>query len=109
MPELLIDRLAEVLLEVGRMRETCLVRISTGRGLRAAFFEDGNLVFLASDDPSERLVEFLSAPGRLGDEVSRAMLASFEKSQRSVVAQAVESHLCTPEQLRPWLVEYAHV
>ena len=109
MPELLIDRLAEVLLEVGRLRETCMVRISTGRGLRAAFFEEGDLVYLASDDPSERLVDFLCEPGRLDDEVSRAMLVTLERSNRSVVAQMLEAHVCTPEQLRPWLVEYAHM
>ena len=37
MSELLIDLLSEVLVEVGSTRGTCLTRISTKRGLRAAF------------------------------------------------------------------------
>jgi tetratricopeptide (TPR) repeat protein len=109
MSELLIDLLSEVLVEVGSTRGTCLARISTRRGLRAAFFEDGNLVYFASDDPSERLADFLTGPDRLDDPVSRALVAGLDQPNRSIVVQLLEAHVCTPEQLKPWLVEYAHM
>jgi hypothetical protein len=109
MSDLLIDRLAEVLGEIGATRGTGLVRISTKRGLRAAFFEEGNLVYVASDDPSERLADFVTGEGRLDDPVSRALVASLDQPNRSIVAQLLEAHVCTPEQLQPWLAEYAHM
>ncbi len=108
MPNFLIDHLAETLLDIGQQKATCLVRIATEHGQRMGFFEDGDLVWFASDDAREPLAAFLTADGRLDDPASREKIAALDAPQRPIVAQIVESGIADAERLRPWLLEYTY-
>jgi hypothetical protein len=108
MPNFLIDQLAEALGDIADRRATCLMRVSTKNGHRMAFFEDGDLVYFASDDVRERLDAFLTADGRLDTARERADVAALALPNRPLAAQVIEHGVCDVDRLGPWIVEYAH-
>jgi tetratricopeptide (TPR) repeat protein len=107
MSTFLIDQLVDSLLDIGSQRSVCLMRIATAHGQRMAFFEDGELVYFASDDARESLAAFLTGGGRLSSPDEREAIAQLDTPRGPLVAQILERGLCDADRLRPWLVEYA--
>lgn len=103
----IVEALVDTLRAISVEKSTGLLRVSTDYGLRMAFFEDGDLVYFASEDARESAREFLAAPEHFGDEESRERLDALSDVKKSLVAQVVESGLADADRLRPWLLAYA--
>ncbi len=101
MPNFLIDSLTETLREIWVMGSTCLVRLSTESGLRMAFFENGALVYFASEDVREPLDAWLLQDERLGGADVRAALAASPSPQKPLVARILEETSPTPRSFDP--------
>src|SRR5690242_3724397 len=108
MGNMLLTPLAEAFEKVRKTEATGVLRIASEGGLRMAFFENGRLVYFASDAPTDSLAAFLSAAGRLDSRAARETLADLHQPRRPLVSLVVDWELCDESRLRPWLIEYAY-
>jgi hypothetical protein len=110
MTDTFVTRLADALGEVSRRAATGALRITADGRIRMAFFEDGALVFYASDLAEEALGPALVRPGRLDSPELRAAVASLERQAsrgKALISLVLEAELADEGRVRRWLAEHA--
>ena len=109
MTDLFVTQLVEAISDIRSRRTTGALRLTVGAGMRMAFFEDGSLVYYASDNPEDGLGPALARPGRLDSEEGRRQVEELESQvsrKQPLLALLLEGGLVDRDKLATWLTEH---
>lgn len=111
MTDLFVNQMAGLLADIGDREATGALRITVDGGMRMAFFENGALVYVASDLAEDALGPALTHPGRLDSSEARATVAALEQQvtrKQPLVSLLLSNGVVEADRLRFWLVEHAY-